>query len=317
MKWPVPLLVLPLLILAQTSVSQEISTASGPQKATIVEVRKVWDQAPHNAFTDLVRFQDRWLCVFREGQGHVSPDGSIRIIVSPDGRDWSPLAVLRLAGADLRDPKFTITPDGRLMVVAAAARDRKPNGEARHQSMVWFSWDGRDWDEGHAVADPDFWLWRVVWHNDTAYGVGYGCSSDRKFVRLYKSRDGVRFDRLVDHLYEKDYPNESGLVILEGGTSVCLLRRDEGSRTGMLGMARPPYTEWTWSDLGMPIGGPQMITGFPTGVSSPESVSTTRRCVRPWGGFAPSLEPLKSLQPFPPAATPATRALSGTTGCSG
>ena len=27
----------------------------------------------------------------------------------------------------------------------------------------------------------------------------------------------------------------------------------------MLGTARPPYTSWTWSDLGVPIGGPQMI----------------------------------------------------------
>jgi len=34
--------------------------------AELVEVRKIWDQAPHNAFTDLRRFQDRWFCVFRE-----------------------------------------------------------------------------------------------------------------------------------------------------------------------------------------------------------------------------------------------------------
>ena len=32
----------------------------------LVEVRKIWDQASHNAFTDLVYFQNRWFCVFRE-----------------------------------------------------------------------------------------------------------------------------------------------------------------------------------------------------------------------------------------------------------
>ena len=94
MKRTTFLLMLPLLILARASWSQE--TAAG--KAAIVEVRKIWDRAPHNAFTDLVRFRDRWLCVFREGQGHVSPDGSIRVIASSDGRDWSSSALLTLAG---------------------------------------------------------------------------------------------------------------------------------------------------------------------------------------------------------------------------
>ena len=27
----------------------------------------------------------------------------------------------------------------------------------------------------------------------------------------------------------------------------------------MLGTAHPPYTEWSWRDLGVPIGGPQLI----------------------------------------------------------
>ena len=26
----------------------------------LIEVRKIWDKAPHNAFTDLVRFKDEW-----------------------------------------------------------------------------------------------------------------------------------------------------------------------------------------------------------------------------------------------------------------
>ena len=105
------------LIAARTSHSQDVSPEPGIGKAAIVEVRKIWDRAPHNAFTDLVRSRDRWFCVFREGHGHVSPDGSIRVIASSDGRDWSSSALLALPGADLRDPKITQTPDGRLMIV--------------------------------------------------------------------------------------------------------------------------------------------------------------------------------------------------------
>ena len=36
----------------------------------VVSVTKIWDRAPHNAFTDLVRFRDRWFCTFREADYH-------------------------------------------------------------------------------------------------------------------------------------------------------------------------------------------------------------------------------------------------------
>jgi hypothetical protein len=232
------------------------SQAAG--QALLVEARRIWDQAPHNAFTDLARFHDRWFCVFREGQGHVSPDGALRLLTSPDGRAWSSAALLTIPGADLRDPKISITPDDRLMIVAAAARDRRPTGEAKHQSMTWFSGDGRQWDQGHAVADPDFWLWRVAWRDGKAYGVGYGCTPREKYICLYRG-NGLVFEPIVAHLFDTGYPNETGLAFNDDGTLFCLLRRDEGSRTGLLGRARPPYTNWTWLDLGVPIGGPQMI----------------------------------------------------------
>ena len=40
------------------------------------------------------------------------------------------------------------------------------------------------------------------------------------------------------------------------------LNRMPGSKTdhAHLGTARPPYTRWTWKDLGKPIGGPDLIT---------------------------------------------------------
>src|SRR5438128_2355705 len=92
-----------------------------PVKAELVEVRKIWDQAPHNAFTDLIRFRGEWLCVFREGKAHVSPDGSLRVIASPDGKTWTSAALITSPTGDLRDAKITVTPDSRLMLSGAAA----------------------------------------------------------------------------------------------------------------------------------------------------------------------------------------------------
>src|SRR5262249_49368619 len=86
--------------------------ADGPPKAELVELRKIWDQGAHNAFTDLIRFRDRWYCTFREGKGHVSLDGALRVISSVDGKSWESAALLTSKTADLRDPKITVTPDG-------------------------------------------------------------------------------------------------------------------------------------------------------------------------------------------------------------
>jgi hypothetical protein len=222
----------------------------------LVDVQKIWDQAPHNAFTDLVRHKDRWFCVFREGQGHVSPDGAIRVLVSADGKKWESAALLKSATADLRDPKLTLTPQGRLQLSAAGAL-HQPMGHT-HQTYTWFSDDGVHWGDAQKIGEPDFWLWRITWHGDTAYGVGYGCGKE-KSVRLYRSKDGVNFQTHVPTLFNEGYPNETALVFLPDQTCLCLLRRDEKPSTGLLGTSKPPYAEWSWQDLGVRIGGPNMI----------------------------------------------------------
>ena len=64
-------------------------------KPVLVESKRIWDKAPHNAFTDLLRFNNRWYCVFREGKGHVSHDGALRVITSVDGDKWKSIALIK------------------------------------------------------------------------------------------------------------------------------------------------------------------------------------------------------------------------------
>ena len=225
------------------------------EPARLIDVRKIWDKAPHNAFTDLIRFRDRWYCVFREGMAHVSPDGALRVITSADGEKWESAALVTSPNSDLRDAKISITPDGQLMLAGAGALHDK--SQHTHQSLAWFSDDGRNWSKPYPIGDPDFWLWRVTWHEGRAYGIGYGVGDKRK-VRLYSSSDGKSFDTLVENLYDVGYPNETSLVF-DGDTCYCLLRRDGKPNTGLLGVSQPPYTDWQWKDLGVRIGGPQMI----------------------------------------------------------
>lgn len=231
------------------------ASAFAAEEARLVDVNKIWDQAPHNAFTDLVRFQDRWFCVFREGKGHVSPDGALRVITSTDGQQWESAALITSSNSDLRDAKITITPDGQLMLCGAGAWHDK--SKHTHQSLAWFSRDGRNWSEPTSIGDPDLWLWRVTWHHGKAYGIGYGTREDR-LVRLYESADGKVYKTLVERLYDVGYPNESSIVF-QGETAYCLLRRDGKPQGGLLGIAQPPYTDWKWKELGVRIGGPHQI----------------------------------------------------------
>jgi len=224
--------------------------------ADIVEVKKIWDSAPHNAFTDLARFNDQWFCVFREGKAHVSPDGAVRVLRSGDGLKWNSVGLITSTNADLRDPKLVITPKNELMLTAAGALHRP--AKRNHQTFVWFSKDGTNWTSPLSIGDPDMWLWRVTWGEGAAYSVGYDTGGEF-FVRLYSSSDGRTFKPLVPRLFGEGYPNESSIVFEPDKTALCLLRRDGNPATGKLGVAKPPYTEWEWKDMGVKIGGPHMV----------------------------------------------------------
>ncbi|WP_435209622.1 exo-alpha-sialidase [Micromonospora sp. bgisy143] len=218
--------------------------------AEVVAVHRIGDSAPHSAFTDLVRHARTWFCAFREARNHLSDDGVIRVLTSTDGRAWSAAAVLAATGVDLRDPRFVARPDGRLQLLAAART-------GTFTTVSWLSDDGHAWSGPTPVGEPDVWVWQAAWHGDAMYGVAYA-TRDPRFARLYRSVDGLDLRPWVPTLFEGGYPNESGLAFAPDGTAHCLLRRDGDSATAQLGRAGPPYREWTWTDLGVRVGGPAL-----------------------------------------------------------
>jgi len=225
----------------------------------LVEARKIWDKAPHNAFTDLLRHKGRWYCVFREGARHVSPDGALRVIASVDGEKWESLALITSSDYDLRDAKLCVTPAGRLMLNGAGMI---ADAKVRYYSMSWFSSDdGATWDEGHSIGDPGFWLWRAQWHGGKVYSMGYHTLRDRsqRTMKLYVSKSGETFDTLVEKVPTPNGCGEDKILFLPDDTALCLLRHESGNRKGQIGVAKPPYTDWTFRDINQRIGGPNMI----------------------------------------------------------
>ena len=238
----------------------------------LVSVQKIWDKAPHNAFTDLLRHKGQWLCVFREGKKHVSPDGALRVITSPNGKDWKSLALVTHPKDDLRDAKIAVTPDGQLMLNGAGMQADKP---VRYHSMSWFSTDdGKTWDTGRRIGDPGFWLWRAHWHRNKVYSMGYATNRDRsqRMLRLYQSTDGKTFRPLIEKVNVPNGVGEDRILFLKNKTvsgqaatkngdvtALCLLRRESGNKMALLGSAQSPFTDWTWKELNHRVGGPNML----------------------------------------------------------
>ncbi len=234
----------------------EVAPDKKPEKVELVSVERIWDAAPHNAFTDLIRFRGRWYCSFREGSAHVSPDGTVRVITSDDGREWMSAFQVSIENADLRDPKLSITGDNRLMLSVAAAY-HAPAPE-HHQSLAWYSLDGRDWGIAFKIGDPDMWLWRVAWHRGSAYSMAYSTRLER-YLRMYVGPMGLRFQVVADRVLETGKPSEATLLFNRDDSALCLVRRDGDPSTAMLGYSRPPYRGWSWRDLGVRLGGPDLL----------------------------------------------------------
>lgn len=232
------------------------STLSQPR---LVSVDRIWDRAPHNAFTDLLFHNGRWLCVFREGSRHVSSDGSLRVITSQDGQHWTSLARVTDPVEDLRDAKISVTPDGRLMLNGAGMQADQP---IRYHSMVWFSSDGGEtWTEAAKIGDPGFWLWRAHWHKGFCYSMGYETNRDRdiRTARFYRSRDGIDYEPLIPTVNIENGVGEDKILFDGDDSALCLFRHETGDRMAFLGRSEPPYDQWSWKRLNKRIGGPNMI----------------------------------------------------------
>ncbi len=246
------------------------SLGAAAVRVEVLEVKKIWDQAPHNAFTDLTRWKDQFYCAFREGRGHVSTDGCIRVLRSKDADAWSSTGLIALDGYDLRDAHLSVTPDSRLMLLGGAAPRKKEGESAPTGSFVAFSKDGADWTKPQIVIEPGRWLWCVTWREGKAYGVSYPASKDPPDIDLLTSDDGLTYKTLVPKLYGVGFPNEATLRFDRAGVCYALVRRDkQGNQpySAVLGTSRGDYTQWQWYGLGAEFngfGGPNLIQ-LPTG----------------------------------------------------
>lgn len=237
---------------------------------------KIWDSAPHNAFTDLVQYQKKFFCAFRESARHVpkskEDNGRIRVLVSADGKQWTSFALLSKEGFDLRDPNLSVTADGRLMMLMGGSvyeggvlskmknhvsfLDRQTKRFSAPEPIVMDA----------AIQSDHNWLWHLTWQGPSAYGVIYQKAGNTAGRQLYlvKTEDGINYS-LVTRLDQDELANEVAVHFLADLTMVLAVRRDADKKdpkraTGQLGFSKPPYQNWEWQETGIRLGGPELVS---------------------------------------------------------
>lgn len=228
-----------------------------------LKVERIWDHN-YSAFPSIVRYKDAWYVSFREGVSHIFDEngiaaGKTRILRSTDCKHWKSVALLEKEGFDLRDPKLSVTPDGRLMVMQGGSVyvDKELVDRVPHVS---FSSDGRTFSDPEPVEYPEqegaAWFWRMTWHEGTGYTVSYGSPEDNK-LELLKTADGLHFEKITDIALD-GFPNETTARFLPDGRMVLLIRREQEDKLAYLGVSEPPFTDWKLKPLRFQIGGPEI-----------------------------------------------------------
>ena len=240
-----------------------------PPDVKVSGVRRVFHNGEHNAFTDLIRFADRYWLTFRScPDGHmVHPTASIIIMASDDLEHWEMVHQFSVRHRDTRDPHFLVF-KGRLFVYTGTwysgettlARDDYDLN--KHLGYAAWTDDGKVWNSP-VMLEGTFghYVWRAASHGDKAYLCGRrkhqfdvrprGEGVDVESVML-ESDDGLVWRRRA--LFQVVRGDETAFLFRPGGDLLGISRR--GRDAAQIVRSSPPYADWDRRELDRYIGGP-------------------------------------------------------------
>ena len=237
----------------------------------VQNVRRVFDNGEHNAFTDLIRWKGKYWLTFRScPDGHmVFSTSSIIVLSSDDAKTWDTVHRFSVPLRDTRDPHF-LAFKGKLFIYTGtwysgegklAREDYDIN---KHLGFSVWTEDGKTWSTPHQMEGTyGHYIWRAVTDGETAYlcgrrkrgyseaESGAGGASILEGAML-ESTDGINWR--FRSLFQTQNGNETAFQILPDRT-ILALSREQGS-TAQLARARPPYQTWDRKELSHYVGGP-------------------------------------------------------------
>lgn len=257
-------LALNLLVGLQAPVSA--ADASSLPEVRVENVRRVFWNGEHNAFTDLIRWKDRYYLTFRScPDGHmVFPSAKIIVLASDDTKSWEKVYEFSVPKRDTRDPHF-LEFKGKLFVYSGtwycgdSAPKRADYDMNKHLGYGVWTEDGKKWSIPEQLEGTyGHYIWRATAHDGKAYLCGrrrhdYADENgERGWIEsaMLESDDGLRW-RFAG-LFQDKRGNETDFLFEPDGQVVALVRDTNST----LNRARPPYQKWERKNIGVYIGGP-------------------------------------------------------------
>jgi hypothetical protein len=257
---------------AATMADARAATDDPLPQVRVVSVRRVFHNGEHNAFTDLVRFKDKFYLTFRScPDGHaVHPTASIIILASDDAQHWEQVHRFRVEERDTRDPHFLVFRE-RLFVYTgtwysgATTLAREDYDLNKHLGYAAWSDDGMTW-HSPIMLEGTFghYIWRANTFGGKAYlcgrrkiGFAIGPRGEGREVEslMLESDDGIIWRRRA--VFQEIAGDETAFQFETDGSILAVGRR--GGDKAQLLRSSPPYTNWERKDLDRYIGGPLLV----------------------------------------------------------
>ena len=249
-----------------------MGSGAEPPAVRVTNIRRVFHNGEHNAFTDLVRFRDRFFLTFRScPDGHmVHSTASIIVLSSGDAQTWEPVHQFHVAKRDTRDPHFLIFRD-RLFVYTgtwySGEKTIPPSEYELNQHLGYAAWsdDGRTW-HSPVMLEGTFghYVWRAAAYGDTAFlcgrrkiGFEVGPRGEGHEVEslMLESADGLIWRKRA--VFQEIAGDETAFLFEPDGSVLGIGRR--GSAPAQLLRSAPPYTTWDRQELSEYVGGPLLV----------------------------------------------------------
>jgi hypothetical protein len=243
--------------------------AADPPRVQVTDIRRVFHDGHHNAFTDLIRFRGRYYLTFRScPNGHmVHSTSSIIVLASEDLKNWQPVHRFSVPLRDTRDPHFLVFRD-RLFVYTGTwysgtgTLPRDQYDLNLHLGYAAWSPDGTDWNSP-VMLEGTFghYIWRACSFGDKAYlcgrrkhdfRVGPKGEGDEVHSLMLESDDGLVWRKRA--VFQETEGDETAFAFREDGSILAIGRR--GRNPAQILRSRPPYEHWDRRDLDRYIGGP-------------------------------------------------------------
>lgn len=203
------------------------------------EIRKVYGDGKHNAFTAFAYWKGAYWVAFRHATSHGSGDGDIILLRSTDAKTWTEAKRFDVQGDD-RDPQFLVT-EKRLILYDMVERGPLLT------SYAIYTDDGTTWSKPEQVYEQRYIMWKPMEHEGRFWAAAHKKDDSKKGgvsrdVHLITSPDGLKWEK-VSTIRAGNWESETTLL-MQDKKAIVFLRQKYGSPPAQILEAEAPYKEW-------------------------------------------------------------------------